>query len=115
MDDMPALRRMLIRKMVVDMAIPEKTIEQVIAHEFDGVVKALARHKSVEISGFGKFQMKDGIVKKEIKKQREQIEFYRKQLEDSLLSEEKKERRRLWITNHEAVLAYIKTRGYNED
>jgi len=115
MDDMPALRRMLIRKMVVDMAIPEKTIEQVISHEFDGVVKALAKYRSVEISGLGKFEMRDGILKKEVKNQKHQIEFYRKQLEDPLFSEERKARRRLWIANHEAVIEYVKTRGYNED
>ena len=97
------------------MAIPEKTIEIVISHSFDGVVKALAKNRSVEISGLGKFEMRDGILKKEVKNQRRQIEFYKKQLEDPLFSEERKARRRLWITNHEAVITYVKIRGYNED
>ena len=113
--DLPTLRRMLIRKMVVDMAISEKTIEQVIAHSFDSIVKALKNNRSVEISGLGKFELRKGILEKEVKHQRRQIEYYKKQLEDPLMSEIMKERRRLWIENHEQVIEYVKTRGYNED
>lgn len=49
------LRQQLIKKMVVDMAIPQSTIEAVISHQFQSAVKAMESNFSVEISGFGRF------------------------------------------------------------
>lgn len=37
------------------MVISEKTIDAVVTHQFDSANDALNIHKSVEISGFGKF------------------------------------------------------------
>ena len=37
------------------MVIPEKTIDAVVTHQFDSANDAVNIHKSVEISGFGKF------------------------------------------------------------
>jgi hypothetical protein len=41
--------------MAISMVIPEKTIDAVVTHQFDSANDAVNIHKSVEISGFGKF------------------------------------------------------------
>ncbi|MFN9901185.1 MAG: HU family DNA-binding protein, partial [bacterium] len=45
----------LIRKMAVKMMVSEKTIEAVVNHQFQTAHDAIFQHKSLEISGFGKF------------------------------------------------------------
>ena len=45
----------LIRKMAVNLMVPEKTIEAVISHQFNEANVAMRTNDSVEISGFGKF------------------------------------------------------------
>lgn len=57
------LRRSIIKKLVVDTALPEETIKDVIMHEFDLVVEALRTCKTVEISGFGKFVLMENKAK----------------------------------------------------
>jgi len=49
----------LIRKMAVKMMVPEKTIDAVVAHQFSSANEAVSKHKSLEISGFGKFYFND--------------------------------------------------------
>jgi len=112
MNSLPELRRMLIRKMVVDTAIPEKTIEKVIAHSFNGIVEALKSNDSVEISGFGKFEIKENIAKREIQICLGKIEAYKKQMEDPLMSDPVRKRREQWIEGLKEEIRYIKERGY---
>jgi nucleoid DNA-binding protein len=51
------LKEYLLRIMSVRTNIPEKTIEAVMTHQFEGVVKAMETPQihSIEVSGFGKF------------------------------------------------------------
>jgi len=49
------MKEWLIKKMSINMIIPEKVINDVIVHQFDAANDALNVNKSVEISGFGKF------------------------------------------------------------
>lgn len=53
------LRRDIIRRLVVDTAIPESVIKDVISHMSDGVTEAFKTCRTVEISGFGKFVFSD--------------------------------------------------------
>ena len=41
--------------MSINMVISEKTLDAVVTHQFDSANDALNIHKSVELSGFGKF------------------------------------------------------------
>jgi hypothetical protein len=41
--------------MAINLVVSEKTIDQVINHQFDSANDALNVHDSLEISGFGKF------------------------------------------------------------
>lgn len=50
-----SVKQFLIRKMSVYMAVPEKTIEAVVNHQFAAMLDAMRTEDSVEISGFGKF------------------------------------------------------------
>lgn len=45
----------IIRKMAVKLMLSEKTIEAIVAHQFNSANEALKTNKTVEISGFGKF------------------------------------------------------------
>ena len=50
-----SVKEWIIKKMAVNMVIPEKVIDSVVTHQFDSANDAVNVHKSVEISGFGKF------------------------------------------------------------
>jgi nucleoid DNA-binding protein len=50
-----SIKNFLIRKMAVDLMIPEASIRIVIDHQFENVLEALRTEKIVEISGLGKF------------------------------------------------------------
>ena len=50
-----SVKEWLIKKMAISMVIPEKMIDAVVSHQFDSANDAVNVHKSVEISGFGKF------------------------------------------------------------
>ena len=50
-----SVKEWIIKRMSINMVISEKTIDAVVTHQFDSANDALNIHKSVEISGFGKF------------------------------------------------------------
>jgi nucleoid DNA-binding protein len=50
-----SVRAWIVNKMAVDLFVPEKVINAVVAHQFDSARTALHNNNSVEISGFGKF------------------------------------------------------------
>ena len=49
------VKEWIIKRMSINMVISEKIIDSVVTHQFDSANDALNIHKSVEISGFGKF------------------------------------------------------------
>jgi len=50
-----SVKEWIIKKMAINMVISEKIIDAVVTHQFDSAHDAVNIHKSVEISGFGKF------------------------------------------------------------
>lgn len=50
-----SVKEWIIKKMAINMVISEKVIDAVVVHQFDSANDAVNIHKSVEISGFGKF------------------------------------------------------------
>jgi nucleoid DNA-binding protein len=50
-----SVKEWIIKKMSISMVISEKTIDQVINHQFDSANDALNTNDTIEISGFGKF------------------------------------------------------------
>lgn len=50
-----SVKSFLIRRIAVDLMIPQNKVEAVIDHQFRMALEALKCKESVEISGFGKF------------------------------------------------------------
>lgn len=102
------LKQMAIRKMVVDMAIPEKTIELVIAHSFKQAHKAFNENASVEISGFGKFVTRPLVTGREKAVFELRKAHWQKELENPLLNDRMRNARIGWIKQVEEYLEVIK-------
>ena len=79
-----SLKEWIIKKMAVNMVISEKIINAVVTHQFDSANDALNIHKSVEISGFGKFVFNVNKAKKQLEKYISQKAMYSAQLETEL-------------------------------
>jgi nucleoid DNA-binding protein len=79
----------LIRKMAVNLMVPEKTIEAVISHQFNEANVAMRTNDSVELSGFGKFLFNK---KKAIKKMEKLLS--KKRWFENLLTTELTEKQR---------------------
>ena len=63
-----SVKEWLIKKMAVNMVVSEKIINEVVTHQFDSANDALNLHKSVEISGFGKFYFNQKRAIKKLEK-----------------------------------------------
>jgi nucleoid DNA-binding protein len=74
----------LIRKLAPKMQISEKTLEAVVNHQFQEANKALTRHKSLEISGWGRFLFNEKKAYRKMVKWEEE----KKKLDNLLLNEE---------------------------
>jgi nucleoid DNA-binding protein len=85
----------LIRKMAVKLMTPEKTIDAVIMHQFQSANEATSQHKSVEISGFGKFFFNDKKAHKTMEKFLSQKALFEKWANDETLPEAKRQSARL--------------------
>lgn len=72
----------IIRKMAVKLMMNEKVIEAVVNHQFQGANEALARHKSLEISGFGRFVFNEKKAIKMMAKFESQKALFEKWVED---------------------------------
>ena len=101
------LRQIAIRKMAVDMAIPEKTIELVLKYTFDEARKAFHEHASIEISGFGKFLLDERRIRGQRRKIAMGLEKWNKQLVDPESSPAMIKNRLLFIQKVESDLALI--------
>lgn len=85
-----SVKDFLIRKLAVKMMLSEKTIEAVVNHQFQEANKALTKHKSLEISGFGKFFFNEGKAAKQMAKFESQKEFFSRILEHEELTDQKR-------------------------
>ena len=107
----------MIRKMVVDMAIPESVIEKVISFQFTSAADALRTYKSVELSGFGKFLMTDKKVKIAVRRYTNIIEKYKRMQQEEGISDKQKKRIGIWIASNmekmEAIMS-LKNKEQND-
>lgn len=85
----------LIRKMAVKLMTPEKTIDAVVMHQFQSANEAVSQHKSVEISGFGKFFFNEKKAHKTMEKFLSQKALFEKWANDETLPEAKRQSARL--------------------
>ena len=85
-----SVKDFLIRRLAVKMMISEKTIEAVVNHQFQEAIQATGKHKSLEISGFGKFFFNEGRAKRHMAKYEDIKAAYEKKLKDETLTDQRK-------------------------
>lgn len=76
-----SLKEFLIKKIALENNLPVRTVEAIINHEFLEAFKATTEHKSIEISGFGKFLFNEKKAQKTYIKFQEQMAVYTKTYE----------------------------------
>lgn len=81
----------IIRKLAPKMMINEKTIEAVVNHQFQGANEALSKHKSLEISGFGKWIFNEKKAIKTMAKFESQKALFEKMLQQEDLTDRKRQ------------------------
>ena len=86
--------------------ISEKLIDTVVTHQFDSANDALNIHKSVELSGFGKFYFNQSKAIKTMTKYLSQKNMYEAVLEDPATSDVKRANVQVRLAN---LLISIKT------
>lgn len=85
-----SVKEYLIRRMAVKMMVSEKLLEAVVNHQFQSAHEAMGQHKSLEISGFGKFFFNDGKAVKTMEKFLSQKALFEKKANDEALPEAKR-------------------------
>ena len=80
----------LIRNMSTKLSIPERTIEEVVNHQFESAHKALITCYTLEFSGFVKFYFNKKKAIKKLAEQKEYERVYREQSMDSSLTPQKR-------------------------
>lgn len=84
-----SVKEWLIKRMALSSNIPEKVINAVIAHQFDGVRAAMdTDNYTVQVCGFGKFVFNKKKSLKRFQKYNAQIKFYKDRIDSGALSKE---------------------------
>ena len=102
----------IIRKLAPKMLLGEKTIEAVINHQFQEANLALAKNKSLEISGFGKFFFNEGKAVKQMEKYESQKALFEKKLMDETLTDQKRKSYELKLQIAKDCIRDLKPRMY---
>lgn len=100
------MKEWITKKMAIKMVVSEKVIDSVVTHQFDSANDALNVHKSVEISGFGKFYFNEKKAIKTMEKYSSQKDMYETVLEDPTTSDVKRANVQVRLAN---LLISIKT------
>lgn len=102
----------IIRKLAPKMLLGEKTIEAVINHQFQEANLALAKNKSLEISGFGKFFFNEGKAVKQMEKYESQKALFESRLLDETLTDQKRKSYELKLQIAKDCIRDLKPRMY---
>tara|TARA_R110000868_G_scaffold185788_5_gene427816 strand:+ start:3041 stop:3382 length:342 start_codon:yes stop_codon:yes gene_type:complete len=76
--------------MAISMVVSEKVIDSVVTHQFDSANDAVNIHKSVEISGFGKFYFNQKKAQGQYEKLIKIKQAYERMLLDENITETKR-------------------------
>ena len=85
-----SVKEWIIKKMSINMVISEKTIDQVVNHQFDSANDALNTNDTLEISGFGKFYFNTKKANTHYNKLLQMKQAYENTLADPLTTEKKR-------------------------
>lgn len=98
-------KEQIIRSISTTIMIPEKDITKIIDHQFVGIVEAMKKHDSIELSGFGKFLFNSKKADKRMEKFISQKNLFEQRMNDESLSEA---RRNTAKYKYEAAVQNIK-------
>ena len=85
-----SIKEWIIKKMAISMVVSEKTIDNVVTHQFDSANDALNIHDSIEISGFGKFYFNQKRAQAQYDKYVRIKQSYENMLANDSLSDKKR-------------------------
>lgn len=85
-----SIKEWIIKKMAISMVVSEKTIDNVVTHQFDSANDALNIHDSIEISGFGKFYFNQKRAQAQYDKYVRIKQSYENMLANDFLSDKKR-------------------------
>lgn len=105
-----SVKNFLIRKLSVDMMIPEKTIEAVVNHQFSKILDIMQENDSIEISGLGKFVFLPKKAQRYMNKWLRQKEEYEGYLADENITEEERKQLSLRLEAIISNIEYLKAR-----
>jgi len=108
-----SVKDFIIRKMAVKLMMSEKTIDDVINHQFNSANEALKYNNSVEISGFGKFLFNQKKAIKRLNALLSKEELYNSVIL-TCTTEERKASIQLKLNTIKTEIEILKTRT-NED
>jgi hypothetical protein len=104
----------IIRKMAVKLMVSEKTIDDVVSHQFSSANEALRSNKSVEISGFGKFLFNQKKANKRMEKLLSQKAYFQSVIDNPEMSEQKRLSAQVKLTNALANIEALKPKMDDE-
>lgn len=100
----------LVKVMSLKTNIPSKIIDAVVVHQMEGIYEATKKHDSIEISGFGKLIFNKSKALRKWEKNVSKEKTFRKMLEDSTLTENKRKSIETKLNNTLSFLEGIKPR-----
>jgi hypothetical protein len=77
------LKDWLVRKLAKSNDLDKDLVDRIVKHQFESVVSAMQKNKSVEISGFGVFRWKDVAAQKKLDSFDRQIRSFRAKILES--------------------------------
>jgi hypothetical protein len=75
-------KQILIRKVSVDLAVPENVVEKIIGWQFSSAVNAIKNNMTVELSGIGTFRLLESRWNKAMASYSQGVERLKKILEE---------------------------------
>jgi len=117
-----SVKEHVYRMVSQELDVPHDTVKRVLDNQFRTALSALKDNNSLEIAGFGKILMNRHRLRSHIRRQKEVIKYYKKQIKDSLVKETVKVdfRERLKVEIIELkdlelrAIKYDQTHGNNE-
>lgn len=85
-----SLKEWLIKRMAAEFSVSEKTLHNIVSHQFDNIALQMMEKDSLDVSGFGKFVFSKKRAERKLQKLYDIKEAYRKYQEDPLSSGLKK-------------------------
>lgn len=110
-----SVKDFLIRTLAIKMLTSEKTLDAVINHQFQSANEAMHIHKSVEISGFGKFYFNDKKAVKRMEKLVSKKAAYESALANPDITDQKKAYAKIVLENTIKDISALKPRITYED